>query len=78
MIKSQGSYYIVEFEDGTFYKGWNGWKDVKTTKDINEAKLYYFEYIVGKDWSLRLFLEHNDLDFKIRKVNYRKMVEIID
>lgn len=79
LLTDSGEFYIVQFEDGTYYKG-GGFStdDVRTTDNINNARLYEFDWQVVKDLYLRMFTEARKTSYKILKVISKRSTEIVD
>lgn len=79
LFNDDGEYYIVKFNDGSFYKG-NGivFSCERTTINLKEAQRYSWEWQIPKDIYLQQFLYGKDLICEYVKVKVTTTVEIVN
>ena len=79
LLTDNGEFYIVQLENGTYYKGGGiSLTDIRTTTNINNARLYSFYWQVLKDLYLRMFIEQKGIGYQILKVYSKRSVEVIE
>lgn len=71
-------YYVVQFEDGSYFKAYGLRYDDRTTNNIMNAKLYNFDWEIPKDIYMQQYLYGKNITYRILKVKVTKTVEILN
>lgn len=79
MFYTDGDYYAVRFDGGSYYKGRGFYfSDKQITYDIKEASLFQFDWQVAKDIYFQQFMYDKDIHYYLVKVRVDASIEIIE